>query len=58
MLNKLLDDFFGVLNTTKWAKMTKVSQDTADRDIKDLVKKGILRKDEGSGKNTNYLLVR
>jgi Fic family protein len=37
--------------------MTKVSQDTADRDIKDLVKKGILRKDEGSGKNTNYLLV-
>jgi Fic family protein len=58
MLNKLLDNFFGVLNTTKWAKMTKVSQDTADRDIKDLVKKGILRKDEGSGKNTNYLLVR
>ncbi len=58
MLNKLFDEFFGVLNTTKWAKMTKVSQDTADRDIKDLVKKGILRKDEGSGKNTNYLLVR
>jgi Fic family protein len=57
MLNKLFDNFVGVLNTTKWAKMTKVSQDTADRDIKDLVKKGILRKDEGSGKNTNYLLV-
>jgi Fic family protein len=58
MLNKLFDNFFGVLNTTKWAKMTKVSQDTADRDIKDLVKKGILLKDEGSGKNTNYLLIR
>ena len=37
MLNKLLDGFRGKLTSTKWAKITKCSQDTAHRDILDLI---------------------
>ncbi|WP_235643991.1 Fic family protein [[Flexibacter] sp. ATCC 35208] len=55
MLQVILDDFFGKLNVSKWAKMTKISTDTALRDIQDLVKKNILEQ-EGSGKNTSYRL--
>lgn len=56
MLNKLLDgDFRGKLQSSKWAKMCKCSQDTATRDLKDLVQKGILVQEEG-GRNTNYVL--
>ncbi|MEM7371510.1 MAG: Fic family protein [Bacteroidota bacterium] len=56
MLNKLLDGFNGKLNTSKWAKILKCSQDTALRDIQDLVKKGILKKEEGGGRSTSYVL--
>ncbi|MEM1325465.1 MAG: Fic family protein [Bacteroidota bacterium] len=56
MLNKLLDDFFGKLTTTKWAKMTKCSHDTALRDIQKLIEMNILKKEEG-GRSTNYELV-
>jgi len=41
MLNKLLDNFDGKLTSSKWAKMTKCSNDTALRDIQNLIKKGI-----------------
>lgn len=57
MLNKLLDGFEGKLQTSKWAKITKSSTDTALRDIKDLVEKGILQAGKQSGRNTNYELV-
>ena len=44
MLNKLLDcDFRGKLQSSKWAKICKCSQDTAICDIKDLIEKGILQ---------------
>ncbi|MDR1793214.1 MAG: Fic family protein [Bacteroidales bacterium] len=56
MLNKLFDDFFGSLTSSKWAKMTKSSQDTAIRDIKDLIEKGILQQSEAGGRSTNYEL--
>lgn len=57
MLNILLDDFFGKLSTSKWAKMMKCSTDTALRDIQDLVQKKALKKDpESGGRSTNYLL--
>ena len=36
MLNQLIDGFDGKLTTTKWAKITKSSQDTALRDIQHL----------------------
>ena len=56
MLNKLLDGFDGKLQTSKWAKITKTSTDTALRDIKDLVEKGILQQTDEVGRNVNYEL--
>lgn len=57
MLNKLLEGFEGKLQTSKWAKITKTSTDTALRDIKDLVEKGILQPTEEGGRNANYKLA-
>jgi len=56
ILNMLMDDFEGVLNTTKWANIGKCSQDTALRDIQDLIEKGVLLKSEQGGRSTNYEL--
>ena len=57
MINKLLDGFIGKLTTSKWAKISKCSADTALRDIQDLINKGILRKEPSGGRSTNYELV-
>ncbi len=57
VLNRLLDGFEGKLTTSKWAKMAKCSQDTAYRDILDLIKRGALRKDPGGGRSTSYSLI-
>lgn len=57
VLNRLLDGFEGKLTTSKYAKLTKGSQDTAYRDILDLVERGALRKDPGGGRSTSYSLV-
>ena len=56
MLNKLLDGFDGKLTTSKWGKICKCSQDTALRDIQDLIKKEILQKEKSGGRSTNYEL--
>jgi len=56
MLNKLLDGFDGKLNTSKWAKIMKTSQDTALRDIQDLIEKHILVKETSGGRSTSYQL--
>lgn len=56
ILHKLMDDFKGNITTSKWAKMTKSSQDTALRDITDLIKKGILVKAKSGGRSTYYKL--
>ncbi len=57
VLNKLFDGFEGKLQTSKWAKITKTSTDTALRDIKDLVAKGILQQTNEGGRNANYELA-
>jgi Fic family protein len=57
MINKLFDDFEGKLQTSKWAKIVKTSTDTALRDIKDLVEKGILKQTDEGGRNVNYELA-
>ena len=57
VLNKLFDGFEGKLQTSKWAKITKVSTDTALRDIKDLIEKGILQETNEGGRNANYELI-
>jgi Fic family protein len=57
MLNRLIEDFQGKLTTTKWAKLTKSSQDTALRDILDLVHKSVLVKNPEGGRSTSYALA-
>lgn len=57
MLLKLLEGFHGKLTSSKWAKITKCSSDTAIRDINDLVEKGVLIKEAGGGRSTSYVLA-
>lgn len=57
VLNKLLDGFEGKLTTSKWATLAKCSQDTAHRDISDLVARGALEKAKSGGRSTSYALV-
>jgi Fic family protein len=57
VLNRLLDGFEGKLTSSKWAKLAKCSQDTAHRDILDLIKRGALKKDPGGGRSTSYSLL-
>lgn len=57
VLNMLWDGFEGKLNTQKWAKINHCSQDTALRDIQDLIAKKALRKADEGGRSTNYCLM-
>jgi Fic family protein len=57
MIERLFEGFEGKLNTSKWAKITKSSQDTALRDIEGLVEKGVLAKDAAGGRSTSYSLI-
>ena len=57
VMNKYLDGFKGKLTSSKWAKIAKCSQDTASRDIHDLIKRGALKRDAAGGRSTSYSLV-
>ena len=57
VINRLLDGFEGKLSTSKYAKLAQCSGDTALRDIKILLDRGILIQDAGGGRNTSYHLV-
>lgn len=57
ILNRLLDGFEGKLTSSKWAKLAKCSQDTAHRDIIDLIEKGILVQNPGKGRSSSYSLA-
>jgi Fic family protein len=56
IINRLLNGFEGKLTSSKWAKLAKCSQDTALRDIDDLLQRGILVKDAAGGRSTSYSL--
>jgi Fic family protein len=56
MINKLFEGFEGKRTSSNWAKITKCSQDTALRDILELIEKKILSKDDAGGRSTSYLL--
>ena len=56
VLNRLLNGFEGKLTTSKYAKLTKTSQDTALRDILFLVERGILVRGPEGGRSTSYTL--
>ncbi len=57
VLNRLLDGFEGKVTTSKWAKIAECSQDTAYRDILDLMERRALQRDPGGGRSTSYSLV-
>jgi Fic family protein len=57
MINRLLNGFAGNLTSSKWARLAKCSQDTALRDIDDLVERGILVKQAAGGRSTHYSMV-
>jgi Fic family protein len=54
IINRLLDGFEGKLTSGKWAALGKCSQDTASRDIDDLLRRKILIKNPGGGRSTSY----
>jgi Fic family protein len=57
VLNRLLDGFEGNMTTSKWASIARCSQDTAHRDIVELVERGVLTKNASGGRSTSYSLV-
>jgi Fic family protein len=57
VLNRVMGNFEGKLTSSKWAKIAKCSQDSAGRDIKDLMERGALRKDPGGGRSTSYSII-
>jgi Fic family protein len=57
VVNRLLDGFEGKLTTSKYAKLTKCSQDTALRDILSLGARGILVRGDSGGRSTSYALA-
>ncbi len=57
VLRRLVNGFEGNMTSTKWSRMTRSSQDTALRDITDLIAKGVLERGSAGGRSTGYLLV-
>ncbi len=57
VINQMLDDFEGHLTTSKYAKLAKCSNDTALRDIRELLVRGIVAKNPGRGRSTSYRLA-
>jgi len=58
VLNKMLSDFKGHMNTSKYAKLAKCSNDTALRDIRDLMGSGAFVRNTGGGRSTSYRLAK
>lgn len=57
VLKRFLHQFQGNLTARKWASIAHTSQDTAARDLSDLVTKGVLVRNPGGSKNTSYSLA-
>jgi Fic family protein len=57
VINRMLEGFEGKLTTSKWAALTKSSNDTALRDIQQLVERGVLVRNQAGGRSTSYSLA-
>jgi Fic family protein len=58
IINRMLEeDFRGFMNTSKYAKLAKCSNDTALRDIQELKKRGLFIQNSGGGRSTSYRLA-
>ena len=57
IINHMLeDDFEGFMNTSKYARLARCSDDTALRDIQELRERGIFIQNPGGGRSTSYRL--
>ena len=57
IINRMLEDSFeGFMNTSKYAKLAKCSNDAALRDIQELKARGIFIQNPGGGRSTSYRL--
>ena len=54
---KANNKFEGKLTNKKYAALTKVSRDTALRDLTDLIEKGVLVRNESGGRSVSYDLA-
>ena len=57
VINRMLDNFKGHLTTSKYAKLAKCSNDTALRDIRELLERRIIVKNDAGGRSTSYRLA-
>ena len=57
VINRMLGEFEGFLTTSKYAKLVKCSQDTALRDIREPLERGIIVQNPGRGRSTSYRLA-
>jgi Fic family protein len=57
VINRLLDGFEGKLTTSKYATIAKCSQDTAHRDIRELIENHVLVQNPAGGRSTSYSLA-
>jgi Fic family protein len=57
VIHRILDDFKGHLTTSKYARIANCSNDTALRDIRELLERGILVKNPAGGRSTSYRLA-
>jgi len=57
VISRMLEGFEGKLTTSKWAALTKSSNDTALRDIQQLVERGVLVRNQAGGRSTSYSLA-
>jgi Fic family protein len=57
VINRMLNGFQGFLTTSKYAKLAKCSPDTALRDIRELLSRGILVQNKSGGRSTSYRLA-
>jgi Fic family protein len=58
MIDRLFNGLAGKLTSSKWAQLAKCSQDTALRDIDDLVARAVLSRDAPGGRSTSYAALR
>jgi Fic family protein len=56
VINRMLEGFEGKLTTSNWAALTKSSNETALRDIQQLVERGIVVRNTAGGRSTSYSL--
>ena len=55
VLGKLLEGWEGLVTTRKWAAICGCSADSAQRDIADLVRRGLLVPNDKGGRSTGYV---